>query len=513
MNRKQIFILAATIVASGTSFLMSSVLSIAAPSIQSYFEVDFSKIQWIVNAYTLTLSVLILASGSIADKVGRKKVFTSGITLFTFSALLSALAPTVNTLIFFQFLQGIGAALMIPGSLAIINTNFPKEKRAQAIGLWAGLSGALSSIGPLLGGTLIGLFFWRAIFLIIVPLGLLALFISIKYIDESKSPDTRRIDWIGISFITLFFTSLAYSLIQGPKIGFSATQILISVGISIFSLLVIIVNEVYNQKPIIPKRFFKNNSLIGANILTLIEYFILSGVIFYTSTLLQQAKGYSPATAGIALIPLTITITLLVNYTGKLTNTLRSRDMMIAAAILVSIGLSLFLFLDPNQNIATLEIMNLSINFDINYIPLFFGLLIIGVGFAILIPPLTSSALEVEDKFSGLASGINNSVSRLAGMIAITLIGSIILINFSANLSPSLNKLDIEKDVEERIIEQDDKLLDIDIPDSVGMEKEEDIQDILKDNFVDSFKIIILFCIVISLGSIFSTYYFLSKSQ
>ncbi len=237
------WILLATLLASGTAFLMGTAVIVALPAIQSYFGTSITGIQWVINAHLLSLAALLLIGGSLGDRFGRKRIFIAGIALFATGAILSGFAKTIGLLIAFQSLQGIGSALMIPQSLAIINTCFPENQRGQAIGLWAGLSGGIAALGPWLGGWMVETFSWQAVFFMIVPLSIAALIVTSIFVPENRSPGTRKLDWLGTLFILLGLGGLAYGLISGPVAGWNTPLVLIGLIGGPIAIILFIVAE------------------------------------------------------------------------------------------------------------------------------------------------------------------------------------------------------------------------------------------------------------------------------
>lgn len=297
------WILLATILASGTAFLMGTAVTVALPAIQSYFHSSIASIQWVVNAYLLSLAGLLLIGGSLGDHFGRQRIFLFGMALFSMGAILSAIAGSLEQLIAFQAVEGVGAALMIPQSLAIINACFAENQRGQAIGLWAGLSGGIAVLGPWLGGWLVETFSWRAVFFMAVPLIILALATTLVFVPESRDQEARRLDWLGTLLIFLGLLGLAYGLIHGPGAGWLTPPVLVALIGGIIAAIFFVVAELSQLEPLVPLKVFRNPLVAGANAVTLFLYFALNGVTFFLVLNLQQIQGYSPAEAGLGLLP------------------------------------------------------------------------------------------------------------------------------------------------------------------------------------------------------------------
>ena len=303
------WILLATLVASGTAFMMGTAVAVALPAIQSYFDTDLTGIQWVVNAQLLSLAALLLIGGSLGDHFGRRRIFNLGMALFAGGAVLSGLAGTIGLLITFQAIQGVGAALMIPQSLAIINACFVENQRGQAIGLWAGLSGGIAALGPWVGGWLVEAVSWQAVFFLPLPLLIFAFVISRIFVPETRDKQAHKLDWSGTLFIILGLLGIAYGLITGPVAGWSSPLVLTGLIAGPAAILFFILVERRQAEPLVPLAIFKNRLVVGANICTFFLYFALNGVIFFLILNLQQVQGYSPVAAGLGLLPTIVLIT------------------------------------------------------------------------------------------------------------------------------------------------------------------------------------------------------------
>jgi len=467
------WILAATILASGMSFLMSTAVSVALPTIQKSLNTSISGMQWIINSYTLTLAVLILISGSLGDLFGRKRIFSYGIIVFVIGSLLSGFSNSIGQLITFQAFTGIGAAMMIPGSLAIINSCFVEEQRGRAIGLWAGFSGGIAALGPFIGGFLVQTISWQSIFFVNVPIGIIAYFTAIKFVPESKNPDARKLDWLGTIFIALALLGISIGLIRGPLAGWSNQFVLFSLisGLIAFIIFIFIENKI--KEPMVPFKIFKNPLITGANIATLFLYFALNGVIFFLVLNFQQIQGYSPIAAGLGLLPPIVLITFLSGPAGSLADKIGPRFQMITGPFIVAIGMSLLIFSGINGNYFT------------RFFP---GLVLFGIGMALVIAPLTKSALSVEQKFSGVASGINNAISRIAALMAIAVLGAVVISLFTNNLNETISASALNNQEKTQILSQSDKLGGIEIPTNFNDNDRTTAQNAVNESFVFGFR-------------------------
>jgi len=466
-------ILAATILASGMAFLDGSVVTIAIPVIQSTLHATLDSMQWVVNIYTLMLAALILISGSLGDKLGRKRVFLYGIGLFALSSLLCGLSQTIGQLIAARTLQGIGGALMIPGSLSIINTSFEEKVRGSAIGLWSGFAGGVAALGPFLGGWLVQTLGWSSIFFINVPLGILALFLTLRFVPETKNPDTHRLDFLGTALIFISLLTISYSLIEGPILGWNNSIVIGGLALGIVTFFAFAVTEMKVKEPLVPLHIFSSKLVTGANIATLFLYFALNGVIFFFVLNLEQLQQYPPLFAGLSLLPTILLITFLSGPAGGLSDKIGPRLPMIVGPLIVSVGMVL------------LTLAGNHVNYFISFFP---GLVLFGIGMATVIAPLTKSALAVEHKFSGAASGVNNAVARVAALLAVALLGAIVLFLFSSQLTKNIVASSLSTFEKQQILSQKNKLGAIELPSSFSDMKKAIAKENIDDALLYSFR-------------------------
>lgn len=483
-------ILLATILASGMAFLDSTVVSIAIPKIQSVLAADISAVLWIVNSYTLMLATLILISGSLCDRFGTKRIFLIGMSLFTLSSFLCGLSSTIFQLTFFRAIQGIGAAMMVPGSLSIISTSFDSREQGKVIGLWSGISGGIAALGPLLGGYLVQIFSWSSIFYINIPLGILALLITWKYVPSTKFQQGHKLDFIGTILIFFGLLGIAYGLISGPIQGWNNPLVATSLIVGVVMFCLFILSSFKIKNPLVPLEIFKSSLVTGANLATLTLYFALSGVIFFMILNFQQIQHYSPITSGLGLLPTILIITFLSGPAGSLSDKIGPRLPMIFGPATVAFGMTF------------LAISGRNANYFLDFFP---GLVLFGLGMAFVIAPLTKSALAVEPKYSGSASGVNNAVARVAGLLAVALLGAIVLSLFTNNLTSKVYSSNLENDQKEVILSQKNDLGDISIPAGFDREARNTSKIIIEDSFIYGFRVAMFICAFLALlAAIFS---------
>jgi len=442
-------VLVATLLASGMAFLMGSAVVVSLPAIQSHFQSSVSGIQWVVSAQLIALTSLLLLGGALGDRFGRRTVFVAGILVYSLGSGLSALSSGIWQLVAFQSLQGVGASLMIPQSLAIINGCFVEEQRGRVIGLWASMSGGIAAIGPWVGGWLVETATWRAVFVLPVPVGLVAVVTAVLFVPRIESATKGPIDWGGTVIMLLGLLAMSYALVVGPDSQWSGPGVVVAVIATPLLLLSFLVVERRSSSPLVDFSIFRSRLVAGANLVTLLLYFSLNGVILYLSLHLQQALGYEPARAGLSLLPPVVIITAFSGPAGALADKLGPRLQMIAGPFIVGIG------------VLTLSLAGPDAEYVRHVLP---GLLLLGVGMALTIAPLTKSALSVDESLSGIASGVNNAVSRLAALLSVAVLGGVIVMSFSAELDDALRAIPLSQDQREGILAQSELLGALEIP-------------------------------------------------
>lgn len=408
MTKRQWLALLATILGSGVVIVDSTVVNLALPHIASSLHAGFSQLQWIADGYLLSLSALILIGGSLGDILGRKRIYMIGLAGFAAMSLVCGLAPTTTLLIVARVLQGVFAALLVPGGLAIINTNFPPAGRGKAIGQWTAWSSISAAIGPLVGGYIVSHFSWRWIFLINPPLVAVCLLLAYYGIVESKDKRARRIDYTGATLASVSLAGITYGLIEGPNTHWARTAI-VSLAAGLVAFIVFVITEAKSKDPMVELSLFKSRNFTGANLTTFAMYGALSGFLFAFVIFLQTRLGYSSLVAGMSLIPITAMLMMLSGRVGALASKVGPRVFMTIGPIIGGLGMLSLLGLSPGQNY---------------WLRIFPGILVFATGLAITVAPLTITVMgSVSDTRSGIASGINNAVSRAAGLIVIALLG------------------------------------------------------------------------------------------
>jgi EmrB/QacA subfamily drug resistance transporter len=402
-------VLLVTVLGSALAAIDMTVVGIALPAIGREFGSGIATLQWVVTAYTLTLAGLLLVSGALGDRYGRRRVFVIGVVWFALASVLCAVAPGAGVLIAARGLQGVGAALLTPGSLAILEASFVKEDRGKAIGAWSGLGGVATAIGPFLGGWLVQAASWRLIFIINIPIAAVVVALAIRHVPESRDPDaTGRVDITGGILVTLGLVGLTYGLIEGPGRGFTDPVVLAALVGGVVLLVVFAIWESRARHPMLPLDLFASTQFTATNLVTFVVYGALGGALFLLPITLQQVSGYTPLEAGVSLLPLTLIMLLLSARSGALATRIGPRLQMSVGPIVVGAGFALFTLVGTGGNYLT-EVLP--------------AVVVMGLGLAITVAPLTMTVLAAAPaRHAGMASAVNNDVARAAGLIAVAVL-------------------------------------------------------------------------------------------
>lgn len=420
------------------ALLDSTVVYLALPAIQSHLQTEVAKLQWIINAYSLLFASLLLTGGTLGDRFGRKRLFLIGLGIFTAASALCAMAPNIETLIFGRALQGIGAAGLLPGSLAILTHTFtdPAE-RAQAFGIWSAISGLALLVGPLLGGILVNTFGWQSIFLINIPIGILSFVLVTRFILESRDPNPKPVDFYGQALWILSLGSLTFALIEGNQWGWTSPLIL---GLFIAAFLLFVIFFLVERSianPMFPLRFFTNPTFSAANAVGFLIGFGLFAMFFILSLYMQQIQGYTSAEAGLRFLPATIAMIIMAPLAGKLAGHLGSRLPMIAGMVLAGTSLLLFLRLDATTPYATW----------------WWIVVMMGLGIGCTMAPTTAAVMgAVPSNHAGMASATLTTYREAGGLFGIALLGAITSGQFREALEDSLTSFPLKQTAREQIL-------------------------------------------------------------
>ncbi|MCA1717923.1 MAG: MFS transporter [Actinobacteria bacterium] len=469
------WVLAATIIASGMGFMDGTIVNVALPVIQDELNATAVDALWIVESYALMLAALILVGGSLGDHYGRRRIFMVGVALFTVASVWCGLAPSPGQLIAARAIQGIGGALMIPGSLAIISASFSEENRGKAIGTWSGFSGVTAAIGPIVGGFLIDNVSWRAAFLLNIPLALIVLFISLRHVPESRDPDAARLDFTGAFLATLGLGGIVFGLIEGTNRGFSDPLVFVPLIVGVAGLAAFIYAEYRSREPMMPLSLFRSRNFSGTNLLTMLLYMGLGGALYFFPFVLIQVHGYTATAAGSAFLPFIVLTFLLSRWAGGLVPRFGPRIPLMIGPVITAVGFILFALPDTGGSYWT------------TFFP---AVVVMGFGMSLVIAPLTTTALNsVEGRHSGLASGVNNAVSRTASLLAIAVMGVFVFAVFSGALDSHLANLDLSQETQTAMEEQKSSLGAAKPPEGVDTETAATIERAVDESFVTSFRV------------------------
>ena len=471
------WILAATIFASSMAFIDGTVVNVALPFLQTELNATAIGVQWVVESYSLFLAALLLVGGSLGDRYGRRKIFVIGVGVFAGASLACGFSQTIGQLIVARAIQGIGGALLVPGSLAIISASFTKDQRGQAIGTWSGFSAITTAIGPVLGGWLVEHLSWRAVFFLNLPLAIAVIVISLWRVPESKEKSQHgSLDWLGAALATLGLGGVVYGLIESSRLGFSDAPVFGSLMVGVVLLALFVVNEARSSNPMMPLHLFRSGDFAGANLLTLFLYAALGGTFFFFTLALIQVEHYSATAAGAALLPFVFMMFSLSRWSGGLVDRFGSRMPLTVGPIIAAAGFLFFAFATSASSYWT------------GFFP---AAIVLGLGMAISVAPLTTTVMDsVDAEQAGVASGINNAVSRAAGLIAIAVFGVLMLHSFGASLSRDLSSLPISTEVRQAIQEQSVRLGGIEIPENLTPQLKESVERSIADSFIASFRLL-----------------------
>lgn len=481
------WVLVATIIASSMAFIDSTVVNVALPALQTSFGAGVVGVQWVVEAYGLTLGALVLVGGSLGDMLGRRRMFLLGVAVFTLASIGCGLALSLGQLIAARAIQGVGAAFLVPGSLALISASFNEQERGRAIGTWSGSTAITTAIGPVLGGWLIQHLSWRWAFFINVPLAVAVIAASFWCVPESSSKRAGRIDWAGATAATLSLTGLVFGFIESTRLGWSHPLVIASLAAGVVGWFAFQRIERRVASPMVPMVLFESRAFSGANLLTLFLYSAI-GIFFFVLPLnLIQVQGYSASAAGAAMLPLILLMFLLSRWSGGLVARYGARLPLVVGPVIAAAGFLLA------------SLPSIGGSYWMTFFP---AVVVLGMGLAVSVAPLTTVVMEsVDQDRAGTASGINNAVARVAGVLAIAVFGVVMVAAFSNQLTRHLAAVPIAPDVRAELQANQNKLAALQPPGGLAPASASATESAILASFVSSFRLVMWVCALLALAS------------
>jgi EmrB/QacA subfamily drug resistance transporter len=481
------WILAATILGSSMVFIDGTVVNVALPALQSSLNATSVDVQWVVESYALFLAALLLLGGSLGDHFGRRRIYAIGVVLFALASIWCGLAPNISQLIIARAVQGIGGAMLVPGSLAIISASFPESERGQAIGTWSGSTAMTTALGPVIGGWLIEHVSWRAVFFLNLPLALGVLILVARYVPESRNEEeSKQLDLSGATLATLSLGAIVYGLIESSRLGLQSPVVMaaLSAGLVLFAVFILV--EARARHPMMPLTLFSSRNFAGANLLTLFLYASLAGTLYFMPLNLIQVQGYTATAAGAATLPFILIMFVLSRWSGGLVKRYGARLPLVVGPIIAAAGFALFLRTGVGGSYFS------------TFLP---AIIVLGLGMAVSVAPLTTTVMNsVTDSHAGIASGVNNAVSRTAGLLAVAVFGLIMFQAFNHCLDDRLSTITIPADVRQVLNAERLKLAAVEIPSNVSSEQRELIRNAINECFVFGFRRVMLVGAVLALA-------------
>jgi EmrB/QacA subfamily drug resistance transporter len=493
------WVLAATILGSSMAFIDGTVVNVALPALQASFHATVVDLQWVVESYGVFLAALILVGGSFGDRFGRRLIFVAGVLIFAVASGACGVASNVHQLIIARSIQGVGAALLVPGSLAIISTSFDEKSRGRAIGTWSGFTAITTAVGPVLGGWLVEHASWRWAFFLNLPIATAVVAISLWRIPESRGAGAGRVDWPGAVLATVGLGSLVAGFVESLNLGWKNPLILGGLTLGVGCLIAFVLVEDKVAAPTLLLTLFKSRSFSAANLLTLFLY-AATGIFFFLFPLnLIQVQGFSTTATGAAILPLILLMFSLSRWSGGLVARYGPRPPLMVGPLIVALGFVLF------------AVPSIGSNYWREFL---LPMLVLGFGMAVTVAPLTTVVMNsvTEDRV-GAASGVNNAVARVASVLAIAVLGIVMVKAFASQLNPRLAHLMLPPSVLAELQANEVKLAGLPVPLGLSPSVRVAISGSIREAFVFSFRVVMLICAGLSLGSAAMTWFLIPKDR
>ncbi|KRB78909.1 DHA2 family efflux MFS transporter permease subunit [Noviherbaspirillum sp. Root189] len=490
-------VLAATIFASSMAFIDGTVVNVALPALMHEFTANAGQVQWVIESYALFLAALLLAGGSAGDRYGRRRVFLTGVMLFAAASVWCSMAANIHQLIIARAAQGVGGALLVPGSLALITASFPTDVRGKAIGTWSGYTAITAALGPVMGGFLIEHWSWRAAFLVNIPLTLVVLLLTLRYVPESRGRGTGPLDWLGAALASTGLGFLVFGLILSSTIGWLNSRVIGSLLLAAIASAAFVLQERRHPAPLVSLKLFRSRDFAGANLLTFLLYAALGGSLYFLPLNLIQVQGYTALQAGAALLPMILTMFLLSRWAGTLVDRYGAKKPLMIGPVIVALGFGLF------------ALPAIGGSYWLMFFP---AVMLLGLGMAISVAPLTTTVMNALDgSLAGAASGINNAVSRLAALLAIAFFGIVMSLAFRYALAGLDHK--VSPMVSSAVFAQWDRLAGIDVPVMATREEHMAVKSSVGNAFIYGFRWIMLLSAALALASSFSAWRLIGRPE
>jgi EmrB/QacA subfamily drug resistance transporter len=476
-----VWVLAATILGSSMVFIDGTVVNIALPALQVALNATVTDVQWVVESYALFLAALLLVGGSLGDLYGRRKIFLVGVTLFAVASACCGLAMNIQQLIVARGLQGVGGALLVPGSLALISSSFGAEERGRAIGTWSGFTTITTAIGPVMGGWLIEHFSWRWVFFLNLPMAALVVGLSLYRMPESRDEEmVRRLDGWGALLATVGLCGVTFALIE---MGRGGSRVWIAGVVGMTALVGFFVVEARSTAPMLPLSLFRSRTFSGANLLTLFLYAALSGFLFFLPLYLIEVRHYSPTAAGAALLPLILLMFLLSRWSGGLIVRYGAKLPLIVGPLIAGVGFALF----TRSGVS-----------GPYWSTVFPAVMVLGLGMAISVAPLTTTVMSsIDQSRAGVASGTNNAVSRVAGLLAIAVLGGVFSAAYGRRMEKGLDVLALPAEERRQVEAERGKL-------AAAATSDARVRKLIDESFVGAYGVVLWVAVGLSVASALS---------
>jgi EmrB/QacA subfamily drug resistance transporter len=473
------WVLATTILGSSMAFIDGTAVNVALPALQASLAATVTEVQWVIEAYALFLSALLLVGGSLGDRFGRRRVFLIGVAGFALSSAWCGLAPGTGQLIAARAVQGVAAALLVPGSLALLSASFDKERRGRAIGTWSGFAAIAGAVGPLLGGWLVDAASWRWVFALNLPIALAVVVIALRWVPESRDPKASgQLDLAGSGLVTIGLGGVTFGLIESARLGWGDPFVLAALSAGGGALGGFLAVEVRSEAPMMPLSLFRSRAFTGANLLTLWLYAALGGALFFLPFALIQLHGYKATAAGAALLPFVLLMFFLSRWSGGLVDGFGARLPLVAGPAIAALGFALF------------AVPGVGGSYWTTFFP---AAVVLGLGMAVSVAPLTTTVMSaVEERHAGLASGVNNAVSRGAGLLAVAVLGLLMVGLFTRGLDRRLAALDLPEEAMQSLQADRTKLAALPIPGSLDGSRRAAVHVAIEKSFLDGFRGVML---------------------